>query len=413
MLIGGPLVVLVLTLFLRRSRYGLAMRCAAANSDAARLAGISSARMSSLSWAIAGSVSAFTAMLVFPARRVHRRGGLRAEPAPARARRCRARPHDEPPRALAAGIGIGIVEQLLVWNYPRADFVEVALFVIIVVALLLQRGIGGREDEKGSWVAARAWKPALESVARLPEVRYLPWAMGGVALAGAIALPARGHQLGGGHPHRDRLLLDRRPVGRARHGPRRAAEPRPVRPRGHRRRRVVRGVEPRRRLPAGAPLRRVRRRRGLAPHRHPGPAHPRPAPHRHHARVLARRHRVAPRPALGARQRRHPRAADRLRPHAHEQPGVLLVRLGRPGPRAAVVPQHPQGRPRSHPGGRAGQRGQRPCLHRPGQPREAPGLRRGRLRRRPRWGGVRPPAPQPRARARSRTGRASTSWPWR
>jgi ABC-type branched-subunit amino acid transport system ATPase component/ABC-type branched-subunit amino acid transport system permease subunit len=189
MLIGGPIVVLALTLFLRRSRYGLAMRCAAANPDAARLAGISAARMSGLSWAIAGGVSAFTAMLVFPARGFTAGEAfgpsllLRALAGAVLARMTSL------PIALGAGVGIGIIEQLLVWNYPNSGFVEVALFVMILGALLLQKGIDSRQEEKGSWVATRGWRPAVESVARLPEVRFLPWAISAVALTGAIALP--------------------------------------------------------------------------------------------------------------------------------------------------------------------------------------------------------------------------------
>jgi ABC-type branched-subunit amino acid transport system ATPase component/ABC-type branched-subunit amino acid transport system permease subunit len=189
MLFGGPLVVIALTLFLRRSRYGLAMRCAAANPDAARLAGISAARMSSLSWAIAGAVSAFTAMLVFPARGFTAGEAfgpsllLRALVGAVLARMTSL------PIALGAGVGLGIVEQLLLWNYPRAGFVEVVLFGIILAALLLQKGMESREEEKGSWVATRGWRPALEQVAALPEVRFLPWAIAGVSLLGAIALP--------------------------------------------------------------------------------------------------------------------------------------------------------------------------------------------------------------------------------
>src|SRR5688500_11602302 len=54
MLFLSPLVVLGLVIFLRRSRFGLAMRAASANVDRARMAGISAGRMSTLTWTIAG-----------------------------------------------------------------------------------------------------------------------------------------------------------------------------------------------------------------------------------------------------------------------------------------------------------------------------------------------------------------------
>ena len=189
MLIGGPLLVIALTVFLRRSRFGLAMRCAAANPEAARLAGISAASMSSLSWAIAGAVSAFTALLVFPALGFAAAGAfgpsllLRALAGAVLARMTSL------PIAMASGIGLGIVEQLLVWNYPRGSYVDLVLFGVILVALLLQRGVESRQEEKGSWAAAQGWRPLREHVARLPEVRAVPWVLGTVALVVAVALP--------------------------------------------------------------------------------------------------------------------------------------------------------------------------------------------------------------------------------
>jgi ABC-type branched-subunit amino acid transport system ATPase component/ABC-type branched-subunit amino acid transport system permease subunit len=189
MLIGGPLVVLALVLFLRRSRIGLALRCASANAPAARLAGISASAMSTLAWAIAGVLSAFTAVLVLPASGFVAGASfgpellLRALTGAVVARM------QNIPVALATGIGLGVVEQLLFWNYPRSGLVELMLFVIIVVALLLQRGVGARSEERGSWAAMHAWRPIPDAVRRLPEVRLAPWALGGAALAVACVLP--------------------------------------------------------------------------------------------------------------------------------------------------------------------------------------------------------------------------------
>lgn len=186
MLLFAPVVVVAITVFLRRSRFGLAIRSAAANPEAARMAGIFAGRMSSLSWAIAGAVSAFTAILLFPSRGVA--GGesfgpsllLRALVGAVIARM------NSLPAALAAGVGLGVVEQLLLWNYPRAGLVEVALFVIILAALLLQRGAGGREDEKGSWAAVQTWRPLPDALRQVWAVRNL----GLIAAAGLTLLAA-------------------------------------------------------------------------------------------------------------------------------------------------------------------------------------------------------------------------------
>ena len=190
MLVFGPIVVLGLALFLRRSRYGLAIRCAAANPEAARMSGIFAGRMSSLAWALAGMVSAFTAILVLPSRGFTSGEAfgpsllLRALTGAVIARM------NNLPAALCAGVGLGIVEQLLLWNYPHGGFVELALFVIIVVALFAQRGVGGRDEEKGSWAAIQGLRPLPETISNLREVRIVGRIIAGAAIVVALVLPA-------------------------------------------------------------------------------------------------------------------------------------------------------------------------------------------------------------------------------
>ena len=150
--------------FLRRSRFGLAMRCAAANPEAARMAGIFAGRMSSLAWALAGALSAFTAILILPSRGVSTGESfgpsllLRALAGAVLARM------NSLPAALAAGVGLGVVEQLLLWNYPRGGFVELALFVIILARAAppaRHRRPRGGEGQlgRGAGVAAACPKP--------------------------------------------------------------------------------------------------------------------------------------------------------------------------------------------------------------------------------------------------------------
>ncbi len=77
------------------------------------------------------------------------------------------------PIALAAGVGLGILEQLLLWNYPQSGLVEVTMFVIVLVALLLQRKRGGRDEEKGSWAAVQGLRPIPDKLQNLWAVRAL------------------------------------------------------------------------------------------------------------------------------------------------------------------------------------------------------------------------------------------------
>ena len=63
-----PALAAALVAFLRFTAYGQAIRAAAENPDAARLAGISAKRMSTIVWTIAGALAAYTAILLAPLR---------------------------------------------------------------------------------------------------------------------------------------------------------------------------------------------------------------------------------------------------------------------------------------------------------------------------------------------------------
>ncbi len=173
MLILSPLFVLAIALFLKRSRFGLAIRAAAANPEAARMSGIFASRMSTLAWAIAGALSAFTAILTAPTQGFISGDSfgpallLRAMTAAVIGRM------QSLPIALAAGVGLGILEQLLLWNYPQSGLVEVTMFVVILVTLLLQRKRGGRDEEKGSWAAVQGLRPIPDKLQDLWAVRAL------------------------------------------------------------------------------------------------------------------------------------------------------------------------------------------------------------------------------------------------
>jgi ABC-type branched-subunit amino acid transport system ATPase component/ABC-type branched-subunit amino acid transport system permease subunit len=187
MLILSPVLVLVIALFLKRSRFGLAVRAAAANPDAARMAGIFASRTSSLAWAIAAVLSGFSAILTAPTQVYGGAGSfgpsllLRAL-APAVLARMQ-----NLPQALIGGIGLGILEQVLFWNYHSSGVVELVMFVIILGALLLQKQRGGRDEEKGSWASVQAIRPLPEAYQRVWVIRQLGMIVG-VVFIGLLAL---------------------------------------------------------------------------------------------------------------------------------------------------------------------------------------------------------------------------------
>ncbi|WP_390183552.1 ABC transporter permease subunit [Haloechinothrix salitolerans] len=189
MLILSPILVIALGLFLKRTRFGIGIRSASANAEAARMSGIFASRMSSLAWGLSGVFAAFTAILTQPAK-----GFTTAESfgpslllfALAGAVLARM---SSIPVAVVAGLGLGVIEQVLKWNFPFGGAVEIALFVLIAGVLLVQKTAGGRDEEKGSWAAVQAIRPLPDELRSLWMVRNLGWIAGIGALGVALLLP--------------------------------------------------------------------------------------------------------------------------------------------------------------------------------------------------------------------------------
>jgi ABC-type branched-subunit amino acid transport system ATPase component/ABC-type branched-subunit amino acid transport system permease subunit len=189
MLIMTPLLVLGLAWFLRRGWLGVAMRASSANPEAARMAGVNANLMSTLAWAIAGAVGAYTAILVLPT--LGFTGGgflgpnllLIALTAAVIARM------SSLVAAMVAGVAIGILEQILLWNYPSGGQVSAVVFLIVLGVLLLQRVRYDRRDSKGSWAVIRSWMPLPDAYRRIFAIRNLRWFVFGTSLMLALLLP--------------------------------------------------------------------------------------------------------------------------------------------------------------------------------------------------------------------------------
>ena len=186
-----PAIIAGLTIFLTRTPYGVAIRASAENADSARLAGISVRRISTLVWVLAGVLSTLTAVLVrglsgqllsLPTVAVGPSLLLRALTAALVARLTSL------PLALAAGIGIGVVEAILFTNVANPGIVDLVLFGAVLF-LVLVRGRGIAEEQAGTWSLSpkvKAIPPALRSAA---WVRRLPLIAGGSLVLVALLLP--------------------------------------------------------------------------------------------------------------------------------------------------------------------------------------------------------------------------------
>ena len=170
-----PLVLGALALFIRYTRIGIAVRAAAERSDRAATLGVPVGRIQTIVWVITAVLAFITVFLragvsSFPI------GSALAVTVLVRALAAVVLGHmDDFPRIAAAAIGLGIVEQAIVFNTGRDLYVFPVLFVIVVVGLLLQpKGIGSRVDDQAvsSWQAAREVRPIPTELRSIPAVRW-------------------------------------------------------------------------------------------------------------------------------------------------------------------------------------------------------------------------------------------------
>ncbi len=230
MLILTPPFVIAVAIFLRRGRLGIAMRAAASNHDAALMSGMRAPRLSSLAWAMGGVMAAFTAILVLPTRGFS--GGQFLGPGLLlRGLFCGViAGMTSLPITLVAGIALGVVEQILLLNYPSEGMVDGFILAIIVVALLLQRTRSGRSEDKSVWATVQAFTPLPAAV---PQGSVHPRSpLGGLRPGPDGGHPdtrARERRPGPGLHHHRRLQRGGH-VGGHHHRPRRPAVARAVRP---------------------------------------------------------------------------------------------------------------------------------------------------------------------------------------
>ena len=131
-----PVAVAALAAFLRCSVLGKSIRAAASNPDSARLCGISVDRVNLVTWAIAGALSAVTAVLLAPGQSVLNATALgpglllRALGAAALGG------FVSIPAAMVGGIGLGVIEQVTLTTTSSGSSSELAVFITVMIVLL-------------------------------------------------------------------------------------------------------------------------------------------------------------------------------------------------------------------------------------------------------------------------------------
>jgi len=173
-IIVAPAIAVGLWLLLTRTRMGRAIRGAASNPDAARLAGVSVRRVSLIVWTIAGLISAVAAILFSP-----------TQPAIGFS--------DSGPglllRGLAvaliagmvdfriavlAGIGLGIIEQATVFYTSTPGLTDLVLAIAVAVGLLLRARVLLKDSRsEDNLVVERSKPPLPERVKNVVAVKHM------------------------------------------------------------------------------------------------------------------------------------------------------------------------------------------------------------------------------------------------
>ena len=169
-------VVLILTValsvFLRHSRMGIALRASAENANRASLLGIPVSRVTTLAWALAGLLSALAIFAQAPLIGVPGDATLGFDALLYGLTAAVVARMDRFGVALGAGAGIGLIIFASVSRTGSNNVASALMLAIILVALLLQRGSLSRAYDTGvsTWQSVKAFRPIPTELRGVPEV---------------------------------------------------------------------------------------------------------------------------------------------------------------------------------------------------------------------------------------------------
>jgi ABC-type branched-subunit amino acid transport system permease subunit len=153
-LIVAPIVAIALAVAVRSTSWGLNMRAMSENADSARLSGVWIRRTSTLTWTVAGALSAFTAILNAPGQTSALTEVLSPDLLLFALTAALVGAMINLTVAFVAGIGVGVLYELLQWNVSSTANQQLALFIVLLVVLVIRvRAIrkDSRSGERSTW----------------------------------------------------------------------------------------------------------------------------------------------------------------------------------------------------------------------------------------------------------------------
>lgn len=187
-LIVVPLITIGLWWLLGHTRFGDAVKASATNADLARLTGISPKLMSTAIWTIAGFLSAVAIILYATEQGSSELVQIGYETLLLGMTAALFGRMTSFPLAVVGGIVIGLLYQVLFYNFPNLP--GLTSFVLFLIVLVLVARMS-RSDETGgeSFAFAPRVPPVPERLREIWWVRHMPLIIGLTALAIAAVMP--------------------------------------------------------------------------------------------------------------------------------------------------------------------------------------------------------------------------------
>ncbi len=198
------LLVAGLTAFFKFTDIGIAVRASAENGERASLLGIPVKRVSTIVWMLAAVLSAVGVFLRTPLVGLPLSGFVGPSLLLFGLSVAVIARMESLPTAFVGGILIGIIDRAALFSTRRAALANAVMFLVVVVALLAQRGKLSRAMDTGqsSWQVVREIRPTPAELKNLWEVKAARAAA--FTVAGGLALAARHGSLARSKPERPR-----------------------------------------------------------------------------------------------------------------------------------------------------------------------------------------------------------------
>ncbi len=188
-----PLITLGLWWLLGHTRFGEGVRATATNADLARLTGISPKVMSTAIWTIAGFLSTMSIILYATAQTSSELVAIGPETLLLGLSAALIAGMTSFPRAVAGAIGVGLLYQVLVFNFPNET--GLVQFVLFIMVLVLVARMSRADDAGGESFAFAPRVPAVpERLREIWWVRRMPHIVAGIGLVAAVILPLVVHE---------------------------------------------------------------------------------------------------------------------------------------------------------------------------------------------------------------------------